>query len=1288
MPELTAEQKARVEKNRQEALARRARALQLQAEAEQADRANHEQERAERTTQEQRERIEKNRAEALAKRAKLQHAFFQPKTPQTQTKPAATDSFFKVAAASAGAAAAAVASGAQPVAEQAESERAMQPVTESAKTEEGAADESIVPGPAASSSSAVSRALDGLLACAPDRAVMHYTRLVTGLEEDGGLEAFKSALEYRLDSTIETCVEHFEAEDEDVVIQAIKLAGRISFNQQICRDMSGSTIKKLINSLTQLAGDSESKKVRATVMWYMSMQSFTQAQAAKVVPAMLQAVCQATSSDLSSASLQTEGLKALEKLLTDFPAKVVLQSTASDADNNADASWWRVVYGNFAHAKDTVRSSALGLAERAASLIPEMSSEQRERVHEDAMADLVAEDNGILRTLDLMLTGKKKDAAKDACAAWGWMARFCGPKIVKDGHSSSFLKVMESAFAHKTPSIRQAAFQSWVHLACVFDDMNSTLSHPKRLELICRPFRTSWPKDSSIDVRRTAAIAWSHVLLLLSRRGTIEKGSTFDVAFASVLRAVVGETDHSLRILMIDIVGGLLFAKNDLSSTVSLVVVKDVAALNLMLRLDFVHRKCKDLFDILMELGTTDNEAERMHVTQAWTALVGRIVGDESRDAVEATARSLVLYWTTCMLGDGTVSESGDEDNVKQTRRAAALHFIHELCAHPSVDRFLFLTSTALHYAPLGTASQAKDDKVKLAAYLAGAVSIATAKENRELGVQILEKIFVLFPSNDPRAYKQLFEVVENLANGQGTVCDATLPIRFWIEAATAYSNALDASRNLVASPGVAKAHAAVIPLVLAQVQRLLAGNDVQLSEAVDQKQLQGVWAVLFDQLRDVTKSKSTSHGRHGLAAALKVCASVWKNGAGLSDLLPEASIRHLDFILSTMMDEAHVDVIGTIKAKTALQVPADHPFQSLFELWALACRCALRAVEEKRINVSLLKSIISRLLPILEYNAGVEAQDQGHAAQLAVLVTPISKCLLTCSRQGSAGPGGLGRPGTDGIVDETEAVWTKMVETVLKKASLKNVANLSPMLVAALSHTNSKIQCQAVECWNANFGDDTGYVDLPAKLQYCLKKLAKRVQITLPQKNVQSVTTTSTTINEDAGRSDSSSSNDDSQMGVPGQAPAQPALHKSPVRLPGTQTQGKGSLLSVAKRAGSRSGSLKNTPSCSPAKAEAINSAARLSSSERTEVKDQLLSEDARDVDYVQIANAKRKLLLTEHQREALREQKMHKTEAGIAYSALEDTGGESRFASMNVGEMLVMPSDSCTGFDTNTNH
>ena len=115
--------------------------------------------------------------------------------------------------------------------------------------------------------------------------------------------------------------------------------------------------------------------------------------------------------------------------------------------------------------------------------------------------------------------------------------------------------------------------------------------------------------------------------------------------------------------------------------------------------------------------------------------------------------------------------------------------------------------------------------------------------------------------------------------------------------------------------------------------------------------------------------------------------------------------------------------------------------------------------------------------------------------------------------------------------------------------------------------------------------------------------------------------------------------------------------------------------------------GSLKNTPSCSPAKAEAINSAARLSSSERTEVKDQLLSEDARDVDYVQIANAKRKLLLTEHQREALREQKMHKTEAGIAYSALEDTGGESRFASMNVGEMLVMPSDSCTGFDTISN-
>ena len=111
----------------------------------------------------------------------------------------------------------------------------------------------------------------------------------------------------------ETCISHLQFDDELVVIHAIKLAGRISHT--LCRDMSGSSIKNLIAALARIAGDSESKKIKTMCLWYISMQNFTQAQASKMVPALLRAISRATSGDCESASLQMEGLKALGRIL-------------------------------------------------------------------------------------------------------------------------------------------------------------------------------------------------------------------------------------------------------------------------------------------------------------------------------------------------------------------------------------------------------------------------------------------------------------------------------------------------------------------------------------------------------------------------------------------------------------------------------------------------------------------------------------------------------------------------------------------------------------------------------------------------------------------------------------------------------------------------------------------------------------------------------------------------------------------------------------------------------------
>ena len=105
------------------------------------------------------------------------------------------------------------------------------------------------------------------------------------------------------------------------------------------------------------------------------------------------------------------------------------------------------------------------------------------------------------------------------------------------------------------------------------------------------------------------------------------------------------------------------------------------------------------------------------------------------------------------------------------------------------------------------------------------------------------------------------------------------------------------------------------------------------------------------------------------------------------------------------------------------------------------------------------------------------------------------------------------------GIADEVEQVWAKMVETVLKEANHKDLGTLSPLLVSALSNTNNNILNLAVEYWNSNLSAGVDKSALPVALQYCLKKLSKRVHIN----SLQAA--------DDTQGSGSPTSNDEGQM-------------------------------------------------------------------------------------------------------------------------------------------------------------
>lgn len=108
---------------------------------------------------------------------------------------------------------------------------------------------------------------------------------------------------------------HMQSDHDDCVVAAIKMAGRISHSVELCRDLPGASIKSLVAAVCRLAGDSDSKAVRTIVLWYISMQHFSQAQASKVAPGMLRAVGQASGRDPTSSTVQSEAIRALERLL-------------------------------------------------------------------------------------------------------------------------------------------------------------------------------------------------------------------------------------------------------------------------------------------------------------------------------------------------------------------------------------------------------------------------------------------------------------------------------------------------------------------------------------------------------------------------------------------------------------------------------------------------------------------------------------------------------------------------------------------------------------------------------------------------------------------------------------------------------------------------------------------------------------------------------------------------------------------------------------------------------------
>jgi len=287
-----------------------------------------------------------------------------------------------------------------------------------------------------------------------------------------------------------------------------------------------------------------------------------------------------------------------------------------------------------------------------------------------------------------------------------------------------------------------------------------------------------------------------------------------------------------------------------------------------------------------------------------------------------------------------------------------------------------------------------------------------------------------------------------------------------------------------------------------------------------------------------------------------------------------------------------------------------------------------------------------------------VSTQEELRAAAAAA-GQPLVHVLRATSREQRAGeqeePGPaakLHHRGAGGLAEEAEAVWSAAAHAVTRcappqAADADTLAALAPAFAAALGTTSIAVSNRAVEAWNASFGRAALPLEYPAELRAALARLSKKAAIEAPGLRAEDVAGAPTTP-PSAERSDSS---DD----------VRPRVAASPARAPRTPLMSRGSLLSPAPRPHASPLRPTRSPQACPARLApaALPAAEQGGSYERIEPAQQ------------------RRLVLTEHQREALRAHAEERPAGALSYTGLEDA--ESRLAFAAIADVATR-SDSRT--------
>ncbi|GAB4828246.1 hypothetical protein Ancab_035158 [Ancistrocladus abbreviatus] len=269
-----------------------------------------------------------------------------------------------------------------------------------------------------------------------------YSTLLHLQEQSNTDDSFIQTLRNSTQTLLSSMIVDIQDDDEEVAVQALKCLGFMIYHPSLVARISTDAAGIVVDSLARLITTTKNKSVCNLGVWCISMQQLESSFLANHFNSVLRAIVHSLDNPIGSLSVTFEAIQAVMKLSAQLSMKM----------KDTSSIWAPPIYRRLLSGDKRERDMGHRCLLKIKSTICPPPLTLSKVVVQDLKSKLLP---GIK---ELMKNGKKIQALQ----AWGWFVRLLGSHALKTRHLvNDMLKVPEQTFSDQDPQVQIASQVAW-----------------------------------------------------------------------------------------------------------------------------------------------------------------------------------------------------------------------------------------------------------------------------------------------------------------------------------------------------------------------------------------------------------------------------------------------------------------------------------------------------------------------------------------------------------------------------------------------------------------------------------------------------------------------------------------------------------------------------------------------------------------------------------------------------------------------------------------------------------